>query len=207
MMGPTHRCLGGLAGVSVATLQGQPFSAVVMMGLVATATSNGPTSPDGDQSKAWNAVDNVLPQSMRGHRGILHWWGIPAVAWLVLLPHHGWAAQQLLAVPILADLVAALNGMPHVDPSVQWATWALIVGWSSHLAGDFVFGQGHRAGIPLTPVGNYVGLRFDTGGVLENGGTYRIGRIRVRVPSLTRGALSAAILFVLYTSLLGAPIP
>lgn len=93
MMGSSHRLLGGLAGVSVATIQGQPFSAVVLMGVVATATSNGPISPDGDQTATWNMLDNPLPASMRGHRGILHWWGLPAIVWWLAFPHTGWAAQ------------------------------------------------------------------------------------------------------------------
>lgn len=114
MMGPSHRLLGALAGAVYATVEGQPPSVVAMTALVATATSNGITSPDADQSDGWRTLTGVLPAWARRHRGLSHWWGLPALAWLLV---------------------------PYLDPQVHWAAHALIVGWASHLAGDAVFGK------------------------------------------------------------------
>ena len=51
MKGLSHLMLGGLTGAAYATAQGSPLSTVVAAGLVASATSRGPLSPDGDQSE------------------------------------------------------------------------------------------------------------------------------------------------------------
>lgn len=166
MMGASHRVLGALAGAGYATTQGAPPSVVAMAALVATATSNGATSPDGDQTDAWQNATRALPTWARRHRGLLHWWGIPAAAWFAV---------------------------PQLDPAVQWAAHALIVGWASHLLGDAVFGR-----IPLDPMGRRkVGLGLDTGGLLENGGRF----LGVRIPSLTRAVMGATLAWLL----IGAP--
>jgi hypothetical protein len=166
MMGPSHRVAGALAGAGWATWQGQPLSVVAMTALVATATSNGPASPDGDQTQLWRTATRLTPAWVRRHRGILHWWGIPAAAWFAV---------------------------STLDPLVQWAAYALIVGWASHLAGDAIFGK-----VPIDPFGRIkVGLGLDTGGILENGG--RLGPLRI--PSLTRALMGAALAWLL----LGAP--
>ncbi len=74
------------------------------------------------------------------HRGITHWWAWPALAaWWAL--HH--------------DLGDA-----------WWIVWALILGWTSHLLGDFIFGE-RPPGIPVLPWGVYVGLRLNSGGWVE----------------------------------------
>ena len=75
-----------------------------------------------------------------GHRGLSHWWGLPLLA----------AAAVVSVVP----------------PDVAWVGWALVLGWASHLLGDFVFGV-RPAGIPLLPWWGHVGLQFDSGGSLE----------------------------------------
>lgn len=165
MTGSSHRMLGAVAGAGYATLAGQPASVVAMTALVATATSNGPASPDGDQTDAWRAATRAAPAWVRRHRGLLHWWGLPVAAWLAV---------------------------PGLDPLVQWAAHALIIGWASHLLGDAVFGK-----IPTLPGCRDIGLGWDTGGILENGGRL----LGVRVPSLTRAILAAALAWLL----LGAP--
>jgi hypothetical protein len=166
MLGPTHRLAGALAGAGYATLTGQRPSVVAMTALVATATSNGPASPDGDQTDTWRAATRALPSWARRHRGITHWWGIPALAWAAV---------------------------PQLDPLVQWAAYALIVGWASHIAGDAIFGR-----IPIDPTGRWqAGLGLDTGGILENGGRV----LGIRIPSLTRAILAGTLAWLL----LGAP--
>jgi len=77
-----------------------------------------------------------------GHRGLTHWWGLPGLA--------------ALAVLVLVPADAA------------WPFWALLVGWSSHLLGDFVFGE-RPPGIPMAPWWAYAGLTLNSGGVIERG--------------------------------------
>lgn len=166
MMGSSHRLLGAVAGAGYATLAGQPASVVAMTALVATATSNGPASPDGDLPVSWwPKLTGMAPTWVSRHRGLLHWWGLPVAAWFAV---------------------------PGLDPLVQWAAHALIIGWASHLLGDAVFGK-----IPTLPGCRDIGLGWDTGGILENGGRL----LGVRVPSLTRAILAAALAWLL----LGAP--
>lgn len=94
-------------------------------------------------SAGWTSPDadqSWLRWMPGGHRGLSHWWGLPVLA----------AAATVSLVP--ADLA--------------WVAWALVLGWSSHLVGDFVFGV-RPPGIPLLPWWGHVGLRFDSGGGLE----------------------------------------
>lgn len=142
MMGPQHRILGGLAGAVVATIQGGTFTTVAMTAIVATCVAHGWSSPDVDQTDPWRAVARALPgplgRAMR-HRGITHWPGWVVLAW--------WGIQSM-------------------PPDTQWALTALLIGWASHIFGDFVFGVG--GGVPMLPwAAGYVGLPFKTGGFLE----------------------------------------
>lgn len=103
--------------------------------------------PDVDQLSPWRVIDKVLPDEELGaggpmrHRGITHWW-----AW-----------------PLLAALVAQAADLGDVG----WVIWALIVGWTSHLIGDFLFGE-RPAGIPLWPWWGHIGLGLNSGGLLEH---------------------------------------
>ena len=142
MMGPTHRLFGGLAGVTLATYTDQPWSMVAMSGIVATASAHGWLSPDVDQTKPWVAVRKKLPsfcdQLMNHRTGLSHWWALPALAW--------W------------------QGIGHLPPDAVWFATVLLVGWVSHLIGDFIFGE-----LALFPWGGPTfGLRLDTGGWIEN---------------------------------------
>lgn len=141
MMGPTHRLTGGLAGVGFATMAGQPPAMVVMSGIVATAASHGWLSPDVDQTKPWVAIRKALPpfcDPLLNHRtGLSHWWALVPLAW--------W-------------------GIAHLGPDAQWPATVLLVGWASHLVGDFLFGS-----LAVLPWGGPTfGLGLATGGALEN---------------------------------------
>lgn len=140
-MGPTHRLWGGLCGVTVASATGQPWSMVAMTGVVATATAHGWSSPDVDLTRPWITVRKVIPHpldNLLNHRALSHWWGVPVAAW--------W-------------------GIGHLPTDAQWPTYALLIGWVSHLLGDFLFGR-----LPLLPWGGpKVGVGLDTDGFLESG--------------------------------------
>lgn len=134
MDGSTHRLFAASTSLAISTGYGQPAWQTGAAAVIATASAAGWTSPDADQSwLAW------VPG---GHRGLTHWWGLPAAA----------ALATLLFVP----------------PEAAWAVWALLVGWTSHLVGDFLFGE-RPPGIPLAPWWAYSGIRLDSGGGIERG--------------------------------------
>lgn len=140
MMGTSHRLLGTLAGVTVASAAGQSVAQVVFSGLIASATSHGWASPDMDQSEPWVAVRRRLPDDVArllNHRELSHWWVLPVLAGV--------------AVGVLPE-------------DSRWTAVVLLTGWVSHLVGDFVFGE-----LPLWPGGRAVGLGLDTGGFWETG--------------------------------------
>lgn len=100
--------------------------------------------PDVDQRKWWAPLRKYRPLQ---HRRLTHWWGLPAMA------------------------AAGLYPLP---PATRWVLAAALIGWGSHLLGDWVFGKrGPRAtgwrgpGIPLAPWWGYHGLGLDSGGRLE----------------------------------------
>jgi membrane-bound metal-dependent hydrolase YbcI (DUF457 family) len=130
--GTTHRLFAASASLAVSTVGAVPGWQAAGAAVIATATASGWTSPDADQS--W------LSWVPGGHRGLTHWWGLPAVA--------------------------ALATTALVPADAAWAVWALILGWSSHLFGDFVFGR-RPPGIPFAPWWGHVGLLLNSGGVLE----------------------------------------
>ena len=149
MHGPAHRLLGAAAGAALGIQQGWPAWQTTTAAVLAAVTSNGRLSPDGDLYRGWRLADRILPDEALGmggpmqHRGITHWWVLPAVAG---------AALAVVAAP--------------------WWAWALLAGWISHLAGDFAFGQaaqGRAPGIPIAPWWGRVGLGLDSGGWVETG--------------------------------------
>lgn len=132
MDGSTHRLFATSASLAASTYLAVPTWQAAAGAVVATATSSGWSSPDADQSwLAW------VPG---GHRGLTHWWGLPALA----------------AVAVLV----------FVPPETAWALWALLIGWTSHIVGDFVFGE-RPPGIPMAPWWAYAGLGLDSGGGIE----------------------------------------
>lgn len=114
MLGPGHRVFGALAGASVATLAGQPWPMVAMTSLVATSTSNGPTSPDLDQTALWQRLTGWAPTRIRKHRGLTHWPELALLAWLLI---------------------------DRLPADAHWPAYALLIGWVSHLIGDALFGE------------------------------------------------------------------
>lgn len=110
--------------------------------------------PDLDQLWPWKRADKFLPDEALGnggpmrHRGITHFW-----LW-----------------PLLAAAAAQRSDMGDVG----WVVWALIWGWTSHLVGDFLFGE-EPQGIPLAPWWCHVGVRTvlpswlapNSGGIVE----------------------------------------
>lgn len=174
MMAATHQSFAALAGASFAAVTGQPFPLVVLTAVVATATSHGWLSPDVDQTGAWRAVSRFAIGPLRRfftHRyGLSHWWGIPVVAF--------WLSYEL-------------------PEQAQWAAVALIIGWVSHLAGDFLFGK-----LAVFPWGWWkIGLGLRTDGVLESGKVQAWGRDRRMLTfSPARVVIGAALLWVLVSS-------
>jgi membrane-bound metal-dependent hydrolase YbcI (DUF457 family) len=150
-MAPAHRLGGFVAGAALAVYAHQPLWVAVPSAAVASLTAGGRFSPDADQYKAWKLFDKYTPDELLGrggplqHRGITHWWLIPAA--------------------VGAGLYVAGGGAWWV-----WWVWVLLAGWVSHLLLDFVVGQGWGGrgdGIPVWPWWGHVGLGLDAGGLLE----------------------------------------
>lgn len=143
MLGASHRLLGVLTWTSYATfVEPQSVTQLALGAVVTLATSAGPGSPDLDQSKPIVVLGDALGPLGRlvsHRRGLSHWWVLPALAWWWWLP--------------------------RLDASMSWTVAALLIGWSSHVVGDAVFGR-----VPITPGwGPMVGLGLDTGGWIEQG--------------------------------------
>jgi len=150
MNGTTHRLLGASSGVALGTVAGWGWPQIVAAGWLATLTASGPTSPDLDQHRLWHLLDRLLPDEWLGrngplqHRGLAHWWGLPASAGAL-----------------------AWSSLPN---RYVWLAYALLAGWASHLVGDWFFGrpgQGRGPGIPFAPWWNHRGLGLAVGGILE----------------------------------------
>jgi len=148
-----HHLFGVLTGLGFSVLVGATPLGAVTATAAAGAIAGGSLSPDMDQHRWWRLLDRFLPDEWLGaggplqHRGISHWWGLPLAALLGLqaLPVHGLWRLALLGA---------------------------LVGWASHLLGDFVFGKAshwdHRGpGVPLLPWWGHVGLGLDSDGMLE----------------------------------------
>jgi hypothetical protein len=150
--GTAHRFFAVAVQVAAGTGLHEPWWQVVAGVPFAVAFSAGPTSPDLDDTRTWKKLDRWIPDEWLGeggpmqHRGLLHWWGIPAL------------------VGLLIYLVAM--GTP-----ITWAAWAVVVGWGSHIVADGVFGQcgfGTRRGVPLGPWWAHVGLGFKSNGFVQH---------------------------------------
>lgn len=151
-MGATHRLLGGCAGIAWASASDLGPAQTAVSVAVAVLTSAGLASPDVDLSALWRSADRWLPDEWLGsggpmqHRGITHWWALP--------------------------LALALFARYALPPSVWWLVGAAVVGWTSHLLGDLVFGRAdvrsaRGPGVPVMPWWGHVGLGLDVDGVLE----------------------------------------
>jgi hypothetical protein len=132
---------------------------------LAMMTSGGQwLSPDADQKwlARWSA-----------HRGISHWWGWPAAAFML----------------------GALAGMGSGPPAgaVQVMLLGVGAGWGSHIVGDFLFGRPHRstsgrlirgAGVPLWLGRGHCGVLGPRTGLSSSGPTAALFTILVS-PGLT----------------------
>lgn len=144
MDGNPHRVFAVAAEVAWVAASGAPLWVALAGAPLAAAVSAGPTSPDIDNTRNWRAVLSTFPgradNKVLGHRRITHWWGWPALAAYLL--------------------VGADQG------EIGWVAWALIIGWSSHIIGDFCFGKGGYdipRGVPVLPWGWHVGLGWKSG--------------------------------------------
>ena len=142
MQTPTHRLLGAASALALSPQL--PWQGVLLAAVIASRTAGGITSPDVDQR--WQHLGAGGPL---GHRKITHWWGLPALCalgWVFWGPATSWFVSALL-----------------------WGAW---LGWTSHLAGDFIFGKSNRRagrgpGIPLLPWWGYVGAGLRCGTWIE----------------------------------------
>jgi len=158
MDGLGHRILAGSTAVSVFATAGAPMWQVAAAAPVAIAFSAGWTSPDVDNTWLLRKLTRFIPgrwdARIFGHRRTLHWWGWPA-----LIAH----------LAATADLGV-----------VGWAVWAALLGWTSHLVGDFIFGE-EPPGIPLAPWWWHIGLHLDSGGRIEKWATAPVSAVIVWV--------------------------
>lgn len=134
ILGPQHRLAGAAAGAGYATFVGAPYVVVVATALIATVSAGGPLSPDLDQSRWWRSIPHW--RGMK-HRGVMHWFGWPVLAWVFGVP----------ALPASLTVVGA----------------ALTIGWASHIAADLLFGRVPLTPWGAAPFG----LKLDTGGLVE----------------------------------------
>ncbi len=153
MQRSSHVLLGALAGLGYALHQGLTPAQAAASSILAAAVA---PLPDVDCRRWWRTTDRVVPDEALGHggpmrhRGLTHWWGLPA----------------LTALP-LAVFGVDVNGL-----DLTWVGWVLLTGLVSHLFGDFVFGkrcpqQGRGPGIPLAPWWAHRGIGLDTDGPVE----------------------------------------
>lgn len=171
MMGPTHRLFGAVCGAGMAIAADADATMTMLTALVATATSHGWSSPDVDQTDGWRAATRLLParaRALTAHRRVTHWWGLPVLAYLLVLP--------------------------TLPQAAHWPATALLCGWVSHLLGDAIFGTLPL----LPWGGPTVGLGLDTGGFIETGRAEVFGRERLVLPfGPTRVLLALCLVWLL----------
>jgi len=163
-----HKQAGYICGASTGVLLNLPAWECILVGALATVTAGGKTSPDFDQTKTYRIL---LPKALEGHRKLTHWWG-----WPVLL---------LLAIIVYWYLFRPENWWLIVYS-------ALLLGWASHIAIDWIFGgagYGRGAGVPMTPLGNHRGLLGHRHGFKSNGKLAKAME-RVIFPALCVGITS-----------------
>lgn len=150
MNGAGHRAVAAATALTLAHTTHAPVWQYPLTIGLAIATSAGPTSPDVDQTRAWRRLDRWIPDEALGdggplqHRGITHSWLLPLLA--------------LIATHVL------------VPADTRWIAHAALVGWTSHLVADLVFGRegaGRGPGIPLLGWTRHIGCGLPVGGLLE----------------------------------------
>ncbi|MDQ1289855.1 MAG: hypothetical protein QG622_3421 [Actinomycetota bacterium] len=151
----SHRRLGLASALVAAHYLSFPVVGVAVCAASSWLFSGGATSPDLDNQAKYKALDKLLPDEWLGrggplgHRRLLHWWGLPALAVI------GWQQAQ-----------------PVVPVAVLWVLAGALIGWCAHLVADLVFGQGNGRvglprGVPLMPWWMHVGFGLKSGGALQ----------------------------------------
>lgn len=183
MMGPTHRLFGALSGAAYASYAGYDRPTIALAAVVASASSNGWTSPDLDQTKPWVTLGRasrlVALRGLFQHRyGLTHWWALPVLAWLF--------------------------GVDLFPSESRWAAQAIIIGWASHLVGDLIFGR-----LALLPWGGpKIGVGLSTNGFVESGHVQLFGeRRKVSPVAPIRVVLSGALVAVFWYTPTAAALP
>ena len=145
MLGPSHLLLGATTYAAYGVYTHAPLTQIALGAVVATATAHGVLSPDMDQRVLFTATQEALGPISRPieHRQITHLWWLPVVAWVWWLP--------------------------VLDAGTVWAATALLIGWFSHIVGDFVFGGKKKIPLLLPGWGPRVGLPLRTDGWIEEG--------------------------------------
>ncbi len=145
-----HRVLAVGVVLAAAHTWSMPAGQVWVMATVASVTGGGAMSLDVDNQRWFRRLDRWVPDEWLGnggplqHRGLLHWWGWPAL------------------------LAAFVTRGPTFPVLASWALWGVVAGWVSHLIGDFLQGAqnpmyGLRAGIPLMPWWWHIGTGIPCG--------------------------------------------
>jgi hypothetical protein len=153
MMGPGHYALGACFGMAYVQVAGLDVFDAILVVPVSAFFSHGCVSPDLDNTRFWQALDRRIPDEQLGeqgpmrHRGILHAWELHLALSLTLATY---AAVTDAWWPVVGG--------------------AVLAGWWSHLAGDFIVGARSKSrgpGIPLVLWWCHVGLGFKCNGLVE----------------------------------------
>ena len=126
----THYAAGAARGLAVGQVghlvASWPTYDVAALGAVALATAGGELSQDVDQFKWFRRLDRWTPDELLGgggpfqHRGITHWIGWPpimAAAWVFVM----WRWPE--------------------TARFWWAGWGVVIGWTSHVIMDALYGH------------------------------------------------------------------
>ena len=146
---PGHVAGSGVAALTIAHATALPLPAAAILTAGAFLAA---MLPDLDNRRWWRTADKYVPDEVLGyggplnHRGLLHWWGLPAIAY---------AATMGLDAPWWA--LTAIHG--------------LIVGVAAHLVLDAVWGE---PGIPLAPWWWHVGLGLRNDSGLASAATFAL---------------------------------
>jgi membrane-bound metal-dependent hydrolase YbcI (DUF457 family) len=156
MRTPTHHLFGVVTALALIHWAPPVTGATATAAYIATATATagGKLSCDVDNQSWWKTLDRWLPDEILGnggpmqHRGLAHWWGIPAA--LAVAVYLGRFPAELAPVAL-----------------------GVVTGWGSHIAGDLMFGRGNaryglKRGVPLLPWGWHVGLGLKADGWTEH---------------------------------------
>jgi len=136
MMGPSHRVVGVVAFVVAAPYVGITDWRYIALGALVAGIFAHGILSP-DMDQAYYWTSKLIPG---GHRAVTHFWLWPVIG--------GWVALR------------------YVPIGWSWFALAVVIAWSSHIAGDFIFGR-----IPVWKRWHgwqYAGLGFKTGGFFEH---------------------------------------